>query len=84
MIALMSDQVAAITALGLSAAYVTDRKSTSYCVKMEIKKGEYQIIFVSPEALFLSVEWRSMLSSDLYRSNLVGFIIDEAHCIKKW
>ncbi len=84
LIALMSDQVASIAALGLSAAYVTDKKSTSSSVRMAIKKGEYQIVFISPKALFLSPEWRSRLSSDIYRSNLVGFIIDEAHCIKKW
>ena len=25
-----------------------------------------------------------MLSSDIYRRFLVGFIVDEAHCVKKW
>ena len=25
-----------------------------------------------------------MLSKDLYRKNLVGFNVDEAHCVKKW
>ncbi len=46
-----------------------------------IKHGEYQI---SPESLFHSFEWRQVLCSDIYISNLVGVIIDEAHCIKKW
>ena len=41
-------------------------------------------MFISPEALFLTAEWRGMLSSDLYRRYLVGFIVDEAHCVKKW
>ncbi len=46
-----------------------------------IKHGEYQVVFISPE---------SHLSGDKYSvviyiiSNLVGFIVDEAHCIKKW
>ncbi len=48
------------------------------------KKGNYQIIFISPEALFVSTEWRNVLSSDVFRNNLVGFVIDEAHCVKKW
>ena len=47
-------------------------------------KGNVSIVFISPEALFISTKWKSMLSSDIYRENLVGFIVDEAHCIKKW
>ena len=41
-------------------------------------------MFTSPEALFLATEWRRMLAGDLYRKNFVGFIIGEAHCVKKW
>lgn len=84
LIALMKDQVATITALGLSATYVTDKKSMTHSVRQGLRNGEYQITFVSPEALFLSTEWRNILSSDIYREHLVGFVIDEAHCIKKW
>ena len=76
----MKDQVSSITAIGLSAAMVSGKESTPPTVKVTIKKG----IFMSPEALFMSTEWRNMLSSDIYRENLMGFIIDEAHCIKKW
>ncbi len=25
-----------------------------------------------------------MLATDIYANNLVAFVIDEAHCIKKW
>ena len=25
-----------------------------------------------------------MLSNKVYRDNLVAFVVDEAHCIKKW
>ena len=39
---------------------------------------------VSPEALFLATEWRRMLAGDIYGKNLVGFVVDEAHCVKKW
>ena len=84
LIALMKDQVATVTAMGLSSTYVTDKQSTTSSVKAGIKNGDYQIIFVSPEALFLSTEWRNILSSDIYISNLIAFVIDEAHCVKKW
>ena len=70
LIALMKDQVATVTAMGLSSTYVTDKQSTTSSVKAGIKNGDYQIIFVSPEALFLSTEWRNILSSDIYISNL--------------
>lgn len=85
LIALMKNQVESITKIGLSATYISDRDtrllSTS---EQSVIKGNFSIVFISPEALFLSTKWKCMLSSDIYRENLVGFIVDEAHCIKKW
>ena len=85
LIALMKNQVASIAKIGLSATYVSDRDtklaSTS---EQSVMKGNVSIVLISPEALFISTKWKSMLSSDIYRENLVGFIVDEAHCIKKW
>ena len=83
--ALMKNQVVSITKIELSATYVSDRDtklaSTS---EQSVMKGNVSIVFISPEALFISTKWKSMLLSDIYRENLVGFIVDEAHCIKKW
>ncbi len=62
---------------------ISDRESTPISMKNDIKKGNYQIIFISPEALFVSIEWRNVLSSDVFQNNLVGFVVDEAHCVKK-
>lgn len=84
LIALMKDQVSAITSIGVTATLVSDKESTPSAVRAGIKKGDFQILFVSPEALFRSTECRSLLSSDVYMTNLVGFIVDEAHCVKKW
>lgn len=84
LVALMKDQVASITAMGLSAIYISDKQSTNASLKQSIKNGEYQIIFMSPEALICNMEWRSMLSTHIYQENLIAFVIDEAHCIKKW
>jgi len=84
LIALMKDQVSSITEIGLSAALILDKESTPSTVKTGIKNGDFQVVFSSPESLFLSTEWKSMLSSKVYRENLVGFIVDEAHCVKKW
>ena len=51
LIALMEDQVTSINSLGSSAAYVSDKHSTDRAVRRKIKKGGYQVIFMSPEAL---------------------------------
>lgn len=47
-------------------------------------KGQYQLVFISPESLIRNLRWREMLRSDVYQQNLVGLAIDEAHCVTKW
>ena len=42
------------------------------------------MIFMSPESLMGCCKWREMFRSPVYQRNLVGLIIDEAHCIDKW
>ena len=84
LIALMKDQVSAFNSMGITSTLISDAEHAIKSVRTGIKQGEYQVIFVSPEALFCKIEWRRMLESDLYRQNLVGFIVDEAHCIERW
>ncbi len=50
----------------------------------EVHEGRHQVIFFSPESLLTEDTWRDMLQSWHYRENLVGFVVDEAHCVKKW
>ena len=50
----------------------------------DVKKGCYELLFVSPELLLTSSEWRDMLQSTVYKEQLVGVVVDEAHCVKKW
>ena len=50
--ALMKDQVAAITALGITATYITDMHSTAPSTMKVIQDGGFQIVLISPEALF--------------------------------
>ena len=45
--------------------------------------GNFQVVFTSQECLFLSMEWKIVLLSNVYQQNLIGFVVDEAHCIKK-
>ena len=80
--ALMKDQVAHCLSRGLSAADVSSASDRD--TRRKILEGCYQIVFMSPESLFTGKQQREMLQEEPYHSNLVGFVIDEAHCVKKW
>ena len=86
LVALMKEQARSFTARGVSSACISDKDDleTTKDTRRSIRRGEFQLVFLSPEALFATLEWRRMLSSDLYRAKLVGFVVDEAHCVKNW
>lgn len=52
--------------------------------RANVVNGLVQVVFVSPEALFENRKWHVILQSEVYQRRLVGFVVDEAHCIKKW
>ena len=62
--ALMKDQAASFTSVGMTAVFVND-ESASREQKRKITHGECQVVFISLEALFKTVEWRGMLSIDV-------------------
>ncbi len=78
---IMEDRVATIHSFGTSAVYVSNVKMTKD--KQRIREGKFQVILMSPNALF-SGTWKHILSTKIFRENLVGTIVDEAHCVKKW
>lgn len=41
-------------------------------------------MFFSPESLLTNESWREMLHTEVFQQKTVGFIVDEAHCVKKW
>ena len=48
----MRDQVRSITAMGITATYISDKEAAgSKERKQAIKNGMFQIVFISPEAL---------------------------------
>ena len=81
LIALMKDQVRQMTQRGITAVYVGDVDNVT---EAEVCDGKFQLVYLSPEALFTNPVWRDMLQSAVYQSNLVALIVDEAHCVKKW
>ena len=53
-------------------------------MKEGVKLGHYQLVYFTPELLLDNKHWRRLLCSELYTNLLKGFVVDEAHCVKKW
>ena len=47
-------------------------------------EGRCQVVLISPELILCKRQWRELLCSEQYRANVVGVVVDEAHCVKKW
>ena len=61
LVALMKEQVVSYSAKGISAACVSDMddRQANKETRRAIKRGEFQLVFISPEALFATLEWTS-------------------------
>ena len=82
LIAIMEDQVKDAVRKGLTAECVSS--STSPDIKRRVIQGYYQLVFIVPE-LLLSKTWkRIILNTDVFQTNLITVVFDEAHCISKW
>lgn len=81
LVALMQDQTSILEKKGIKAVLVS---SATDSVAEEIKQGKYAVLFFSPECLLTELDWRDVLQSAIFQEQLVGFIIDEAHCVKNW
>ena len=73
-------QVVFFSSLGLSSALVSGEN-----VDIKVQDGgAYQLIFFTPEMIIGNRKWRKLLEGDVYANRLKAFVIDEAHCVKKW
>jgi ATP-dependent DNA helicase RecQ len=81
LIALMQDQVAALSELGVAAAYLNSTLSGAEAAAVErrMRAGELDLVYVAPERL-LSERCLNLLDS----CELALFAIDEAHCVSQW
>jgi ATP-dependent DNA helicase RecQ len=81
LIALMKDQVEALKANGIVAAYINSSvgQSESNDIARAAVSGHLKLLYVSPEKL-LSDGFLQFLT----RVNVSMFAIDEAHCISSW
>jgi ATP-dependent DNA helicase RecQ len=81
LIALMQDQVAQLTQMGIPAGLLNSSLSRPEQAQVIQKaaEGAYRLLYLSPERLALAetVAW-------LRRVPVLFFVIDEAHCISEW
>ena len=81
LIALMQDQVSALNALGVRAAFLNSTLSAeqSQSLQQQVRNGELDLLYVAPERL---IQPRTL--ELLHQSPLALFAIDEAHCVSQW
>jgi ATP-dependent DNA helicase RecQ len=81
LIALMQDQVDALSALGVRAAFLNSTQDGTERLRVEAAflAGELDLLYLAPERLRMSS------TGDLLdRANIALFAIDEAHCVSQW
>ncbi|MBN3802958.1 DNA helicase RecQ [Paraburkholderia sp. Ac-20336] len=81
LIALMQDQVAALTEVGVRAAYLNSTLSSAEAMATEraLRDGDIDLLYVAPERL-MTPRFQELLE----RTRIGLFAIDEAHCVSQW
>ncbi len=81
LIALMKDQVDALQAAGVAAAFLNSSLAAGESRPRlhGLHNGEFKLLYVAPERLMLPG-----FLDDLKQWNVSLFAIDEAHCISEW
>ena len=85
LIALMQDQVMALSEAGVRAAFLNSSLSSSEAAKVEsqTRNGELDLVYIAPERL-MSERCQRLLSEVQQGVGLALFAIDEAHCVSQW
>ena len=82
LVAIMKEQSELLTGKGVPSIHITSGIDGS--TEEALLEGRFRIVFISPEQLLGLKKWRDMLRSEVYQKSLAAFVVDEAHCVKKW
>jgi ATP-dependent DNA helicase RecQ len=81
LIALMKDQVDALTTAGIPATFLNsslDHDDVRARID-DLRDGKYRLLYVAPERLAMP-----SFAAELQTLNVARFAVDEAHCISEW
>ena len=76
---LMMDQRQKFSCYGLATEFVGEAQQDPNAIA-RVKEGKIQLLYISPESLLINHHWREMLRSDVYRENLVAFVVVACRC----
>lgn len=81
LISLMKDQVDALTAMGIQAAYINSTLSGKEVNERirAARRGELKLLYVAPERL--EVDW---FRDEMGNLSISCVAVDEAHCVSQW
>lgn len=81
LIALMQDQVNALSQLGVSANFLNSTldSNQTYKVEQALIQGKLDLLYIAPERLT-----QPRMLSLLQQTQIALFAIDEAHCVSQW
>jgi len=85
LIALMQDQVDALTQLGVKAACLNSTLDwrEAQAIEQQMFAGQIDLVYIAPERLLVD-RTLSMIDALYEAGKLALFAIDEAHCVSQW
>ncbi|EGN98074.1 hypothetical protein SERLA73DRAFT_109409 [Serpula lacrymans var. lacrymans S7.3] len=80
---LEEEQAAQFRQWGIQSADVNEDTYDEHLHK-ELNEQKYNAIFASPEIVIKNPRLKGLLCSPAFQRRMLGYIINEAHCISQW